>query len=238
VTDTSRSRATREREEILDRYYREVFTDLHHTGAQSQGIDMMTKSIETVWQSRNPAQVLEVGFSSGEHLPHVKDIPTQRYVGLDLFPNRGVSPDGVHPDLMARLEIVQGDVQDMSLFEDNTFDRVLSTCLLLHLTDPLAALYEIRRVTRVGGEISIVTPTESGMLHRIVRQIFVFRKMRKMTDLDPLLVRAVDHPNSFQAIMSLVEYAFRDDDLTISYGPFHVGGYNCNLWSLVHVVKK
>lgn len=45
-------------------------------------------------------------------------------------------------------------------FEDNSFDAVVSIDALEHMSDPLAALREMRRVMRTGGQTIIAVPNE------------------------------------------------------------------------------
>jgi SAM-dependent methyltransferase len=49
-------------------------------------------------------------------------------------------------------------------FEDATFDRVFSHALLEHLSDPVRALREFRRVLKPGGVIGVCTPDWGGFL--------------------------------------------------------------------------
>ena len=54
----------------------------------------------------------------------------------------------VTPELAAILNFVKADAEAIP-FSGNFFDRVLSTCLLHHVDDPLQVLLEMRRVTNL-----------------------------------------------------------------------------------------
>lgn len=55
---------------------------------------------------------------------------------------------------LANLEFVGGDVYALS-YPDDTFDVVYANQLLQHLSDPVAALREMRRVLRPGGLLAV-----------------------------------------------------------------------------------
>ena len=56
-----------------------------------------------------------------------------------------------------------GDTYDLD-FEDNTFDIVHAHQLLQHLTDPVAAIREMRRVVRPGGIVALRDADYGGMI--------------------------------------------------------------------------
>ena len=55
---------------------------------------------------------------------------------------------------LANLEFVEGDVYALD-YPDDTFDIVYANQLLQHLSDPVAALREMRRVLRPGGLLAV-----------------------------------------------------------------------------------
>ncbi|MCE2458987.1 MAG: methyltransferase domain-containing protein [Dehalococcoidia bacterium] len=74
-----------------------------------------------------------------------------RVVGIDIEPTmidqaNQLKSDG-GPD---NLEFQVGDIYDLS-FEDGEFDVVFSSAVIEHLSDPVRALREVLRVTKLGG---------------------------------------------------------------------------------------
>ena len=57
-------------------------------------------------------------------------------------------------DLPARVELTDGDVMSLP-FDDGTFDVAHAHQVLQHLSDPVGALAEMRRVTRPGGIVAV-----------------------------------------------------------------------------------
>lgn len=54
------------------------------------------------------------------------------------------------------IQIVQGDVQDMALFQDASFDFVISSLVFCSVDDPARGLAEIHRVLRRDGELRML----------------------------------------------------------------------------------
>ena len=65
-------------------------------------------------------------------------------------------------DLPARVELTDGDVMSLP-FDDGTFDVAHAHQVLQHLSDPVDALAEMRRVTRPGGIVAVRDAVYSAM---------------------------------------------------------------------------
>jgi ubiquinone/menaquinone biosynthesis C-methylase UbiE len=228
------------RSEILDEYYKNVYQNfLFGGGAQGFGISYFEKQVERFWNNQQPKKVLEIGGGSGEHLPFINYIPIEKYVSLDLRPiltNAHVSE--ISEDLKSRLEFIQGNAEFLP-FEDSSFDRVFTTCLLHHVDDVLAVLLEIRRVAEIGGEIAFVFPTDPGILNQIVKRVISFRRIRKLTNVQPQLFYALEHRNHVLGIMELIKFVYRSDQLDFKYRPFPLfRSWNLNLLVVAKVIKR
>jgi ubiquinone/menaquinone biosynthesis C-methylase UbiE len=228
------------REELLKDYYEKVYDKyLFDSSIQSRGIDYFEKLLEKNWTSdSNLINVLEVGAGKGEHLRYVKNLPTNSYVALDL---RKVEVDvkslGLHLDFQRVVKFEQGDVHALK-FDDNYFDRVSSTCLFHHLEDPLKALYELRRVTRTGGQIRIAMPTDPGIANQIVKRFVSYPRLRKITSFDPKLIYALEHRNHIAGLIQLIKTVFAEDSLQFEYYPLKVRSWNLNLAVVAGITVK
>ena len=83
-------------------------------------------------------KTLDIGSGHG---PYATYFPNR--VSIDLAPGPGV-------DILA-------DAHDLSMFEDESFDCVLSTEVLEHLHTPHQAINEMHRVLKKGGKIVLTT---------------------------------------------------------------------------------
>jgi SAM-dependent methyltransferase len=97
-------------------------------------------------------RVLEVGIGTGLNIEHYDRTAVDKLIGLD----PGVE---MHPLARRRSKRAGIDVELVGLsaeripYDDRSFDTVLVTYALCTITDPVAALKEMRRVLRPGGRL-------------------------------------------------------------------------------------
>src|ERR1700722_16544061 len=121
------------------------------------------------------ATVLEVGAGTGQHRENGHHA-YEKYVETDLR-----TPERTEESLGANATLIREQADAASLdYPDGTFDRLIATCLLMHLPDPEHALAEWRRVVRVGGLVTIYVPSEPGLAVRVTRACTTARKLRKL----------------------------------------------------------
>jgi ubiquinone/menaquinone biosynthesis C-methylase UbiE len=145
------------------------------------------------YRGANGLDVLDVGCGQG--------IDVARYAtaganstGVDLTP-RHVELAQAHLAAMELdAEIVRGDAETLP-FPDASFDRVSSNGVLHHTPDLPAALAEIRRVLRPGGEARVIVYNRSSLhywLQQVVWQGIVERQLFEERSMAGVLSRGVE----------------------------------------------
>lgn len=202
-------------------FYGHHYEKVLRTGAVGQAQDRTHRALEkhAPPESHFP-RVLEVGAGSGEHFPFVRH-SFDEYVETDLRPRSAQSLQ----DPRRTFEVA--DAQELP-FASGCFDRVVATCLLLHLPDPERALNEWRRVLRPGGQASLLVPCDPGMLVRSLRAVLTAPAVRRSGFEGYRLFNARDHRNHVGSIDQLVRWAFRADRLHVSRFPLGVPSWNLN----------
>src|SRR5262249_17998671 len=112
------------------------------------------------------ARTLDIGAGRGEHLEY-ESLADQEYVALELRPELADCIRSKFP----RAQVVIGDIQQQLPFPDGHFDRILAVHVLEHLPDLPAALDEVRRLLRPGGQFSVLIPCDPGLAYGLARDI-------------------------------------------------------------------
>jgi len=209
-----------------DRYQRLTLTG----DPSSTGHRVLHRLLEAGETSEHYPRVLEVGANRGEHLAHVRH-RWDEYVMLDLEDRRGGAawPAGAR--------FVAGDAHELP-FPDAHFDRTIMTCVLHHLQDPEVALAELRRVTRPGGRVSILLPTDPGLAYRALRTLTSGRRARREgVAAEQRLSHAREHRNHFSSLITMVRGAFNEDALEERYFPLPLRTWNLNLVTVLRITR-
>ena len=221
-----------------DSYYRDQYSDTQRSGVQGWGNSLIDRLIERECDRSPGDRILEIGAASGEHL-HWADrtIPWGEYVALDLRPGE------TNPSLARALEISsavrfqRGSAEEIP-FPDGSFDVCLSTCVLAHVSDPEAVFRELRRVTKVGGNITVGMPCDPGVVNRIVKALVTYPTMKRAGIADPRLQYAREHINGIGNLIALAEHVFAQDATRLRYFPLPVRSWNLNLAVVLHVTIR
>jgi phosphatidylethanolamine/phosphatidyl-N-methylethanolamine N-methyltransferase len=173
------------------------------------------------------AQILEVGGNLGEHCRFVRH-PYREYVVTD-YRQVDFTP------LNTRTRFEVADVEAMP-YDDASFDRILATCVLHHLTRPEQALREMKRVVRPGGLISLTLPCDPGILYRLGKMVGPYRALKKrgMTD-DPRYFHYSQHRNHYPGLVALIERVFQDDLVSHRFWPLPLPVWNSNLFTIYQI---
>lgn len=202
-------------------FYADHYQQVMRTGTVGKAQDRTHKALEkqSPPRSRFP-RVLEVGAGSGEHFPYVRHA-FDEYVETDLRPR------SVETSRDPRRKFKVADAQELP-FASQSFDRLVATCLLLHLPDPERGLSEWRRVLRPGGQASLLVPCDPGLMVRSLRAVLTAPAVRRSGFQGYQLFNARDHRNHVGSIDRLARWVFRDDLLRVSRFPLAIPSWNLN----------
>jgi SAM-dependent methyltransferase len=174
--------------------------------------------------------VLELGAGSLGHIDSVRH-SYRRYVAADIrtpddhtgWTNLGTA---TLPEATGRY-FATFDARRIP-FDEGTFDRLVATCLVMHLDDPLEALTDWRRVVRVGGVLDILVPCDPGLLVRVYRTLISRRRAVSLGFDQFDLVNALDHKRPVGSLLVIARHVFSADQLEVDWYPFRIPSWNLN----------
>ena len=224
-------------EEVSSNYYSNHHWKVQYQGFLGKFTDSYHKKIESERNSNHRFEtVLEVGGGTGEHIQYVEH-DFSRYYLLDLFVNRDGLKKLMSDHRSKKIEFIEGDARRIP-FQDLNFDRVVSTCVLHHISDLEKALEEIRRVCKDGATIDLYVPCDPGMIYRWTRHWTSHRKQKNSMKLSMRRIKylwAIEHSNHYLGIISLIEEIFSFDRIKIRRYPFRITSWNFSLFSIVSI---
>jgi SAM-dependent methyltransferase len=232
--------AWRSADQVVDNYYRRHYEDVHGAGCLGGAASVMHKRLERDRGHRSYPFTVEVGAGRFEHYPFVTHA-RERYVATDI---RVPTENAVYQAVAsgsgpADLEFRQSDAMALS-FDDHSVDRVVATCLLIHLPDPYGAAHEWQRVCRPDGVIDALVPCDPGMVSRAFRRGVSQRVARTqgVKAEEYALVNAIEHLSPFNRVLRLVRAAVEPGRrLEVDYFPFaRVPSWNLNAFAILRIV--
>lgn len=196
------------------------YLSCYGTGLLGRGWNLAHSSMERPFhQSHHFEVVLELGAGHGQHFAHVRHNFSQ-YMMTDLMPE--ILP--VVPD--CRVTTMGLDAADLRSLPSQSVDRLIATCLLAHMNDPLVALEEWRRVVRPGGCLSLYVPLEPSIVNLLLRKAFIWPRSRRYGAADPEYLMWSQHMVHYPALRAFLNRVFSNDSVTRTRFPTRLLPWN------------
>lgn len=227
---------------LVDEYYAKRYSTVHATGCLGGAAKAMHTSLERGRAQGSFPLTLELGAGEFQHYRFVTHA-RRCYLAADL---RVPTGSAFYQDLLRGagprdLRFVAADASCLP-FADASIDRVVASCLILHLADPLAALREWQRVCRPSGTIDFLVPCEPGLALRAFRRVVSHRaaKAHGVSAADFDLVNALDHVSYFERIQTIARAAVEPARrLDVRYYPLPgVASWNLNAFAVFAITAR
>jgi len=224
--------------DLIDSYYRDYYDSVHGFGALGCSSNRMHKDLERHRENQSFARTLEVGAGDLQHSDFVAN-KSGFYLSSDIRLPRSQDLNNGIP--IKKAEFVIADTYDLP-FANNSFDRLVAGCLILHLSDPFAVVREWQRVVKETGVIDFLVPCDPGIASRLFRWLVSERTAKRFgvsRDLYRLVNRG-EHLNYFGRVVTLTKAALEGDrELRIRYRPFPlVHSWNLNAYAIFSIEAK
>lgn len=214
---------------FYSKFYKRIIREGPIGGVQNFSHKLLERSLSKLVSFK---YVLEVGVGAGDHFRFVKH-SFGMYIQSDIRTN--LLKEISNENNTVKLAI---DASKLS-FGNSKKDRVIATCLILHLAQSEETLEEWRRVTKNNGLISILVPCEPGIFLRTARYFTTILKAKKLGYPNYKLFNARDHINHLPGVNEIIKHVFKKDEIKVLKFPFALLTWNFNLFYVYQIkVKK
>jgi len=199
---------------------------------QYRGIDRLIrenihKNIEKqISKDFKAKKVLELGALFGNHKNFISH-NFDEYYETDLL----IKKDSIENLKNYNLIRMPIDAEDLSKFKSNYFDRLIATCLIVHLNFPEKALKEWKRVVKKDGYLTIWVQLEPSLLLRMYQYLVSKRKNKNFDE-----IHYLEHLHYYQRIDYLIQKEFEHNSIKKIYYPFRFLSWNLNT-TAIYTIK-
>lgn len=231
-----------ESESLVNNYYEKHYENVHGSGVMGRAALLQQRELEKHRKGQVFPVTLELGSGNFQHYPHVLH-ERSRYIASDIRVPNGSQ---LYQDIKAgrgpeELEFLESDACNIPLLTGSV-DRVVATCLLLHLDDPVKAIIEWQRVCKSSGVIDFLIPCEPGLALRFFRVLVSERTaMRNGVSREQFrVVNALDHKSSLPRALALAKLALSPGrKMKVRYYPFRfLRSWNMNFFVVVSLEPR
>jgi len=175
--------------------------------------------------TRGPKTIADIGCGFGTLVKLMQEeYPHAKITGLDLRSKKHLTY--ASKICKGKSKFIQGNVENLP-FKANSFDVIVITDVLEHVSKPFQALDELKRTLREDGLLLILVPTESILL-KLMRAILYYGKLQS----DYHWTHAINNVNQFE-----LEVLKRFKIIKRTNAPFGIGGNLLN-YDAVYVCRK
>ena len=192
------------------------------------------KMMEKRFTGKSFKRVLELGATNLNHLNYVRH-QFSRYDVTDIKSYGSLEKVNHSFEESQSIFFSLADASNLKDFDTDSIDRLIATCLILHLGNPKEALSEWRRVVnKDGGVLTFYVHCEPGAILRFVRLISTILTKQK-SSYNHLEFVYQEHVNHYLAIKYAVKEVFRGDEVKVSSFPFPLMSWNFNFWKIYQI---
>jgi SAM-dependent methyltransferase len=219
----------------IKNYYESFYRSLMHKGITGKIFSISNKMIEKPFKETDCYPIiLELGATTDNHLTFVK-CTYKEYHLTDLNQVKLLDSEAGKKVIVRKL--------DASNFTDepsNFYDRIIATCLILHLDNIEKVLNEWKRATKQNGYISIYVHCEPGILLRFMRSVITVPKSFIKSRNNHFDLVYLEHKTHFLHVKHTIEKVFTNDEVHQVYFPFRFLTWNFNFWKIytIKVLNK
>lgn len=212
--------------ESVRNYYLNSNKNNHYKGLNKYFRNKIHKLMEKDFNSeKHFDKVIEFGALYGEHLKFINH-SFKTYYETDILTVNKTSRNFNENSEIVSFKL---DATNLDEYEDKFFDRIISTCLLVHLENPETVLAGWKRVVKKDGVLTLWVHLEPSILLNIAQKI----NSRGREDFYD--VHFDEHLTYYKRIDYFINKIFSKDHIKKSYFPFKFLSWNFNLVAVYQI---
>lgn len=219
--------STFSREKYFEKHYPLIF----QRGLIGSISNFMHRSMEIGMSGQGHEKILEIAAGHSNHQRFIKQ-GYQEYHETDIYieslPKRSDS---------IKLKQFELNANETSKLPSNYYDRIIVSCLLIHLNNPKEILNSWLHLLKPGGSLTILVPCEPGALLRFARRISTVKKSQKL-GIDYYSIHFSEHVTYFLRAKYYIDNLDGVKRVKWKYFPFGIPFWNINLWTVAQIDKK
>jgi phosphatidylethanolamine/phosphatidyl-N-methylethanolamine N-methyltransferase len=146
-------------------YYLNNYEKMMKSGITNFIFKLHHKMIESQFTNRHFHNILEIASYDDSHLKYIK-CNYDNYILSDINPIVMKNIDNMRNEKIKTLVL---SAEDLTQLQTDSFDRVIISCIVSHIKDIEKMLFNIKRIIKNGGFVSIYVPCEPGLILRLAR---------------------------------------------------------------------
>tara|TARA_B100001057_G_C22565852_1_gene839152 strand:+ start:188 stop:847 length:660 start_codon:yes stop_codon:yes gene_type:complete len=214
------------------KYQEQTYRELYYGGSVGGLLKKCHQKLEN-YNFNEHNTILDIGIGFVPHKDYLKK-SFKTYYGIDIKSalNAEEFIKKNYPDIIFKYY----DGKKLP-FDDETIDRIIISHVLEHILEPEKFLYEMMRVLKKGGIVSIALPCDPGLLYRFGRNIFKKTVLKKHPDpdYDHDYFAACEHVNSIWNLYYIIRKRFNVVK-EICY-PINIINFDLNLFYVLQIKK-
>lgn len=223
--------------DLINKYYsNKVFNKVYYTGLSKFINDFGHKLLEKGLSSKfGFREVLEIGATHGQHIKFIQH-SYRSYTLLDI--NKPENIDDLIKGYPS-IKFIKADAENVSETNLGKYDRILATCILHHLSQPLKSLKSWIDLLNDGGRVDLLIPCEPTFLWKIGRKVIIGPKLKKegINKDDYAQIVLDEHIQEFKNIKKQLDTLKLSFKIKYTYWPFPFLPWFLNIYAKFTLFK-
>lgn len=209
-----------------------LYSEYLYTGILGNLMKYCHRELEKKLPDKKYKKILEIGAGSEPHIKYIKNKKVSYYIleKSKFKPIKKIESTKIFYKFYNGKKIP---------FKKPTFDRVILSHVLEHVTNPENFLIDVMKTLKKGGVLSISLPADPGLFYRLSRltnKFFLARGKLKMSGLEYDYSNAIEHINPIFNLVDIIRHNYKNK-IDEDFLPFKIKLIDINLFYNVHITK-